>query len=376
MTEALALKYRPSTFPEMIGQKLTAASLAQMVAVDRVPQGMLFSGPSGTGKTTAARILARSLNPESQFQETVELDAASNGGVESARTLIEQLRYSTGGAYRVVIIDEAHSMTREAFNALLKTLEEPPAGTIFVLVTTEPEKLPETILTRLIEFEFRRVAPAEIFDRLLFVAGQEKLTISTELLHFLAQYADGSVRKALMRLDQVSLAGVTSVAEYQELTGDRDDAPELVAALMTGDEAHIFTALDKLLDATGNPNRIYVEVIGVLRDILVIRSGGTLQIEGAGFEARRELALRLEKERVLAALNILWQLKTRVRGTENPRTNLEVALILVAEVFTRGKALAAPQVVTPPPVSAATTPVSDPVVVPRKLTLAEMQARR
>lgn len=361
----------------MIGQKLTAASLAQMVATARVPQGLLFSGPSGTGKTTVARILAASLNPGSQFQETVELDAASNGGVEAVRTLIEQLRYSTGGAYRVVILDEAHSMTREAFNALLKTLEEPPVGTIFVLVTTEPEKLPETILTRLIEFEFRRVAPAEIFDRLLYVAGQEKLVISTELLHHLAQFADGSVRKALMRLDQVSLAGVTSVAEYQQLTGDRDDAPELVMALASGSEAQVFTVLDKLLDATGNPNHIYTEVIRVLRDILVIRSGGTLQIEGAGFEARRELALRLEKERVLAALNILWQIKTRIRGTENPRINLELALILVAEVFTRGKALAAPQVQTPPLVSAATTPVSDPVAVaPRKLTLAEMQARR
>lgn len=375
--EALATKYRPRTFQEVIGQRLTAAALEQMVATNRVPQGLLFSGPSGVGKTTVARILAQALNPTSQYLETVELDAASNGGVEAVRTLIEQLRYSTGGAYRVVILDEAHSMTREAFNALLKTLEEPPAGTIFVLVTTEPEKLPETILTRLIEFEFRRVSPAEIFDRLVYVIEQEQIDISPELLHYLAQYADGSVRKALMRLDQVALAQVTTVADYAELTGDRDDAPALVAALATGNDEHIFEVLDRILDQSGSPAHVYSAVVGVLRDILVLRSGGSLQIEGAGFEARKELAYLLEKDRVIAACNILWQWKTRLRGSENGRTNLELALILVAEVFNRGKvqppSQPAPQ--PAPPASVATTPAPEAEVQPRKLSLAEMRRR-
>lgn len=363
-SESLAVRYRPSDFPEMIGQKLNATVLAKMVDSKDVPTGLLFSGPSGSGKTTAARILAAKLDGE-----VLEIDAASNGGVAEVRKLIDTLRYSSGSEYRVVIVDEAQSMTREAYNALLKTLEEPPAGTVFVLVTTEPEKIPEAVLTRLMEFEFRRVTPAEIFDRLTQIAEAESIQAEADLLLYLAQTSNGNVRAAITSLDMIRLASITTVDEYRKAQGAQDVGPVLVAALSTGDHAKIFSTVDKLLAFSGNPTYLANELLATLRDMTVVRAGGTLPIEGRYTELRKDLALRIEPERVLAAMKTLWDLKTRVRGADNPRGNLELALILIADVFTRGKAPApAPKAPTP----AKTAPVAPPATEQKKLTLAQL----
>lgn len=370
MSETLALKYRPSTFQEMVGQKLTSIVLQRMVENASVPSGLLFSGPSGTGKTSAARILAGAL----EASDIIEIDAASNGGVSEILKLIEVLRYSTGGAYRVVILDEAHSITRAGFNTLLKTLEEPPAGTIFVLVTTETHKIPEVVLSRLLEFQFRAISASEIFDRLVVVAQKEGITVEGSLLHYLAQRSDGNMRSALQALDKVRRAGITTAEQYAELSGHHDTAPELMASLMTGDPAIFFEVLDRLLTSTGNPSQISSSLIACIRDLFILRSGGTLLVTGSAYETRHELALKLEPERLLAAIRILWELKTRVRVTEDPRGNLELALILVAEAFTRGKVP-----LTTEKLSAAPSPVETPVETarpqPRKLTFAELQRK-
>lgn len=351
----------------MIGQKLTAIVLQQMVETKKVPSGLLFAGPSGTGKTTAARILASVLEGDA-----IEIDAASNGGVAEVRKLIDQLRYSSGTDYRVVVVDEAHSMTREAFNALLKTLEEPPEGTIFVLVTTEPEKIPETILTRLMEFEFRRVPPGEIFNRLNVVAGAENLPVSAELLHYLSQNSNGNVRTALNALDQIQRAGITTAKEYMDLTGVVDVAPPLVAALLTGNQALIFETFDKQLESVGNPNYVVNQILSCFRDMVVIRTGGQIQLSGQAYEIRRELGLKIEPERLQAAFRVLWDYKTRVRGSDNPRGWIEVALMLIADVFSRGKQQ--PVVVRPTP---APQPVSVAIPAPEeateRLSLADLQ---
>lgn len=366
MSDALVLKYRPTTFQELVGQKLNAVVLQQMVDTGSVPSGLLFSGPSGVGKTSAARILASAMGAT----DTIEVDAASNGGVAEVRKLTEVVRYSTGGSYRVVILDEAHSITRQGFEAFLKTLEEPPAGTVFVLVTTEPHKIPETIQSRLVEFRFRAVSAGEVRDRLVAVAVAEQLPQSPQLLAHLAQQADGNVRSALQALDMAVRAGLKSVPEYQEMVGEHDPAPAMLAALMTGDSGHIFSLLDEQLSTVGSPGVIQAKLVSCIRDLFVLKAGGKLSVAGAAFESRKALAQRLEQERLMMAVRVLWEVKTRLRGADDPRGNLELALILIAEAFTRGKAVAAPA--TPAPAPQSNTPPEP----PKKLTLAEMRAAR
>lgn len=335
MKPGLALQYRPETFDQIIGQRFTSTVLARMVEKDLVPTGLLFSGPSGTGKTSTARILARELN-SGQEHDVIEIDAASNGGVDAIRHLIEALRYGHTGRYRVVIIDEAHSVTEAGFNALLKTLEEPPAGTVFVLVTTEPERIPKTIKTRTIEFPFQRITAGEIFTRLTYVDFTEGLNMSAEVMKDIAQRAEGSARVGLMLLEQAHIAGVTGLQDWLDLLGDEDIAPTLIAACMSGKHDVIWQTLDQILDRV-NPGEVADRLIACMRDVLILRSGGELSVSGKAFDSRKALSQRLENERIFAATRLLWDLKTRIRGVQGGSANLEHSLILVTEVLTRGK---------------------------------------
>lgn len=394
MAESLALAYRPRKFRDMIGQRITALVLQQMVETGSVPTALLFSGPSGVGKTSAARILADALDNRLEDREMrdtdresmlipsvnrIEIDAASNGGVAEIRKLLDGLRYAPPvNEHWVVILDEAHSITRQGFEAFLKTLEEPPAQTVFVLVTTEPHKIPDTILSRLIEFQFRSINAAEILDRLRLVAEKESIDASPELLHYLAQRSDGNMRSALQSLEAVWRASIKTVEEYREMAGDHDPAPSLMAALMTGNHDQIFTLLDKQLSTIGSPGQITASVVECIRDLFVLKAGGNLQVVGASLESRRELARRLEPERLLFAVKTLWEVKTRLRGSDDPRGTLELALILIAEAFTRGKTISPPVAVSPSlsaPSESSTQASEMPRTQPRKLTLAELQQK-
>src|SRR5213079_2808067 len=232
---ALARKYRPKKFADLIVQEHIAAALRGAVAGGRVAHGYLFAGPRGVGKTTAARILAMALNCERRGSATagepcgecdsctrvwtgavnldvVELDAASNRGVDDARDLRERAMYAASGEgrHKVYIVDEAHMLTREAWNALLKILEEPPPRVVFVFATTEPQKIAQTaapILSRLQRFDLRRIGPAEIRERLAAVLGAEQIPFEPEALGMIARAADGGLRDALSLTDQVLSLG-------------------------------------------------------------------------------------------------------------------------------------------------------------------------
>jgi DNA polymerase-3 subunit gamma/tau len=216
----LARKWRPHTFSELVGQQHVAETLEKAIESSRIAHAFLFTGTRGVGKTSTARILAMALNCEkgptpkpcgkcSSCREVkggigldvMEIDGASNRGIDDVRELREQIAYTPAkGKYRIVIIDEVHMLTKEAFNALLKSLEEPPPNFIFIFATTEPHKVPETILSRVQRYDFRRISHADILKRLQFICDAEKIACEAEGLSFIVRKADGSMRDALTLL--------------------------------------------------------------------------------------------------------------------------------------------------------------------------------
>jgi DNA polymerase-3 subunit gamma/tau len=339
-----------------------------MVKTGSVPAGLLFSGPSGSGKTTAARILASALTDAELGY--IEVDAASNGGVDAVRTMIDSLRFGTGEP-RVIAYDEAQSMSREAYNALLKTLEEPPPGVHFILITTEPEKIPETVKTRVMEFEFQRIPTEAIFDRMVQVVTAEKINITGDLLRLLTHRAQGNLRTALTLLDQVWRAGIGTVESFLDLLGEEDFAPALIAASANGDLEQVFIAFETQMARGGNPGVIVSGLVHCFRDVLVLRSGGKIATTGPGLEARMELATRLGPDRIVSVIKLLWDLRTRVRASDDPVSNVELVLVLMTDMFARGKAAAPPIVHAVKPVTA-----SIPVQAPqRPLTPEELRQR-
>lgn len=378
MTDSLALKYRPATFADMVGQKLLSLVLDQMVKADEVPHGLLFSGPSGTGKTTAARCLAAELNPSQReavaggySASVIEIDAASHGGVADIRKLMETVRYAVNGTDRkVIILDECHSITREGWNALLKPTEE-ESGVYFVFVTTEPEKIPPTVLSRLHEFSFRRVTPNDILDRLVHVARTEKIPTSIQLLEYISTTCEGNVRSALTSFDQARRAGIKSVENYVQLKGLEDQAPEMAKALLTGDYSAVFTELDRQITLVASPAQIVSRLVRLFTDLLVLRAGGTLTHVGPALQARKDLAVQIEQDRLLAAMKIMWDLKTRVRGSDDASGDVRLVLTLVTDVFSKGRVSAPVPAASPAPVQVTEAEPS----APRKLSLSDLQQR-
>src|SRR5258705_5995570 len=285
---ALARKYRPKQFSDLIVQDHVAAALRGAVAQGRVAHGYLFAGPRGVGKTTAARILAMALNCERRTPATggepcgecdacrriwtgavnldvVELDAASNRGVDDAGDLRERAMYagSTEAGSKVYIVDEAQMLTRGAWNALLKILEEPPPRVVFVFATTEPQKIANTaapILSRLQRFDFRRIGPHAIVARLKQVLAAEKLAAEDDALHLIAKSADGGMRDGLSLLDQVLSfgEGPVTAARVREVLGlIADDAyAEMLRCIAEHDAAAVFPLVDQLDEAGGHPSAV------------------------------------------------------------------------------------------------------------------------
>jgi DNA polymerase-3 subunit gamma/tau len=350
--EALALRYRPRRFAEVAGQTPSIAILYQMCRRGKVPDAMLFHGQFGSGKTTTARIVAAALNckaepgpadvwpclecPECEAVWSgsglyfLEIDAASNGTVDKVREIRDTVQYSTGSAQRVVLLDEAHSMSRAGFDMLLKVLEEPPPGTSFMLVTTEPSRILKTVRSRCVPFRFSQLPVDVIVRRLAWICEQESIPADPELLNAIAEQADGAMRDAVMTLDQLRRVEIYDLPRYQMLTGDSDFAPGLIAAMLAGDRAAMFGQLDEVLYQNGSFTEISAKLVHCLRDLLVLLGGGAVTAQGARLEARKILASQLDAVRVSRAMQVLWELQTRGARTE-PRATLELACTVVSE---------------------------------------------
>jgi DNA polymerase-3 subunit gamma/tau len=355
---ALARKYRPKQFADLVAQDHVAAALRGAVAQSRVAHGYLFAGPRGVGKTTAARILAMALNCERRAAagepcgqcdscrriwtgavnlDVVELDAASNRGVDDARDLRERAMYaaSTELGSKVYIVDEAHMLTREAWNALLKILEEPPPRVVFVFATTEPQKIANTaapILSRLQRFDFRRIGPHAIVARLQQVAQAEQLKLEDDALHLIAKSANGGMRDALSLLDQVLSfgEGPVTAARVREVLGLIPDElyADMLRAIAGRDPSGVFPLVERLLEAGADLGEFVNGAAETLRALLLVGVGGQPEGLTEGLTAVvREYAPQLPPADVVRLLTILSDSEERLSRSANQRLLVEVLLL-------------------------------------------------
>ena len=354
---ALARKYRPQRFADLVGQDPIRSTLEQAVAKNRVAQAYLFAGPRGSGKTTTARLIAKALNCERRKPgepepcnecgscleitagnslDVLEIDGASNRGIEEIRNLRENVKYAaSGGRFKVYIIDEAHQLTDFAWNALLKTLEEPPAHVRFVFCTTEPMDVPDTIASRCQVFEFRRLRSEELVKHLLDVAAKEKVKLDADAAGLIARASEGSVRDALGRLDQalaLSPEGVTAatVAQALGLVG-LDAYFDFGDALAKRDPKAALMVLDRLHDAGSDVEEIADGLTHHLRQLLLIAVDPTLEkLVDAAPSDREHYAAQAKQFKptdLNAMLALLLDTRGLLRKAEAPRILLESTLV-------------------------------------------------
>ena len=353
--QVIARKYRPQTFDDVVGQGAVTGTLKNAILHDRVAHGYIFSGARGVGKTTTARILAKALNcaqgptitPDGTCDscrditagnsvDVIEIDAASNRGIDEIRELRETARYLPArDRYKIFIIDEAHMLTTEAFNALLKTLEEPPPRCLFILATTEAHKLPTTIQSRCQHFAFRLLDYSEVVTRLKEVCAAEKVEADEGSLAALAEAAAGSLRDALSTLDQV-IAGCgekLTEAEVQRLLGVVPGKLliDVVEAIVAANAERVLSQIQSLASEGYEPAAFLGELTRFIRNLMVARSVGSdsalLEVPGDTRATLGRLATSLAEEDWLRAFQILLRAQNELRYSLEPRFHLELALL-------------------------------------------------
>lgn len=337
---SLAARWRPTVFNDVVGQPHIVPILRAMVREDDVPSTLLFSGSRGTGKTTCARIFAAALNAPNADGDVdllsdvakevlagnspvvLEIDAASNGLVADVRAIRDTLAFGHSGRWRVVLLDEAHSMSREAFNALLKILEEPPPRTAFVLLTTEPHKILDTVRSRAMEFDFRRIADGDLVSRLRKVVETENIEVEPALLAEIASRSDGGLRDAIMTLDHVRRLGVKSVREFHESFGIVDVSVPLLVAAIKGDVVAGVQWIDRFFSVSPDTRALVKDLTATLRDLLVLNGGGTVTTTEKRLEALRLISQKVSSEQAVALLHLVWDLSARLGAAYDEQRSL------------------------------------------------------
>ena len=387
-----ARKYRPDSFGTLIGQDNIAQTLKNSILRGQLAHAYLFCGPRGVGKTTTARIFAKMINcsnPSAEMEPCGmcesclsfaegrsycihELDAASNNGVEDIKTLMEQVRIPPQvGRYSVYIIDEVHMLSQAAFNAFLKTLEEPPAHAIFILATTEKHKILPTILSRCQTYDFNRITVDNIVRNLRMVAANEGITIDDESLHVIAHKADGAMRDALTIFDQTVAFCGTDV-KYQDVLRnlnvlDYEYSFSLVDAFLKGDYPSALLTFDEVLTKGFNALHFVAALSSHLRDLIVSKSGGLnalLELPDSLKSRYKEQADRCPLQFLYDSLGITTQCESGYRASVNPRLHIEFALMRLSFLTGTMAAQPAAQPVAQPAVQPAAQPVVQPAVQP------------
>ncbi|MCM1293472.1 MAG: DNA polymerase III subunit gamma/tau [Bacteroides sp.] len=356
-----ARKYRPSTFASVVGQKALTVTLKNAVKTNRLAHAYLFCGSRGVGKTSCARIFAKTINcsnltpdgeacnecescrafNESTSMNIIELDAASNNGVDDMRQLIEQVQVPpSSGRYRVFIVDEVHMLSPAAFNAFLKTLEEPPSYVIFILATTEKHKIIPTILSRCQIYDFHRITIQDMIDHLTYVASQEGIQVEPAALNVIAQKADGAMRDALSIFDQVA-ASSGGVITYQSAIDnlnvlDHVYYHRILEALLQGDILGSWAIYKEIRD-NGFDSQFFINgLASYMRDLMVAANPATLALIEAGDDARREMAEiapRCKPEFLYRAMSLLNDADLNYRVASNKQFLIELTLAKICQPF-------------------------------------------
>ena len=351
--QALYLKYRPRTFSEVEGQQHVTTTLKNALALGRIAHAYLFTGPRGTGKTTIARVLAKAVNclsdkddkpcnqcavcqaiNEERMLDLIEIDAASNTSVDDVRDLRDKVDFRPGEAkFKVYIIDEVHMLSNAAFNALLKTLEEPPPHVIFVLATTDPQKIPATVISRVQRFDFRRLTLQEIIERLNEIVGKENLKIEPAAIELIARQATGAMRDAISLLDQLTAYGSDEItlAQVQGLLGAASSQiiGDLISRLAEKDVAQGLSIISNAVDNGADPRQLSREIVEYLRGLLLMKagSGESLTLTEEAQIEMNQRAGQFSADQLVRAIRLFNQAVFELRSSSHPTLPLEIALV-------------------------------------------------
>lgn len=369
--QALYRTWRPQKFSDMIGQEVVTRTLRNTIISNQITHAYLFSGPRGTGKTSAAKIFAKAVNclhpvdgepddtceiclaiNDGSFADVIEIDAASNNGVDEIRQIREDVNYApTQGKYKVYIIDEVHMLSTGAFNALLKTLEEPPANVIFILATTEPQKIPATIISRTQRFDFKRINAQDAMNRMVYILDQVGDKYDEDALRVIANAADGGMRDALSILDQVLSFGDDTVTLENALlvTGSVTQSllGEYVQAVQAQDTKLALAKVEEILDAGKDVNRFVEDLISYARDLLLYTEAPDL-ITLVPDDNFKQLAQNTPAQTWYRMIDILSDTQQQLRYTNRPSVYLEVLTVKLSDDVAASAVSPAPQTVSAP----------------------------